>query len=207
MSITINPGTITTALGTFSVSLDGYIQGFAEDDPSTRVWLTGGQLDPAETLPMWGGVPIQELLYNPTNINSSLKATVKRATSAATTTGFSVFNQDHAMINTPQSPVPLASNYMLVNLYRLNTNARIICACDPALAATLAAAAIMPTAFNWDATNGWITLGTGGSGGWALPTTLKVVGFNTGNSMTVSYASGTGFATWNRAGSAIVLQI
>lgn len=206
MTITINPILVTNAAGTFSVTLDGYIQGFAEDDPSSRNWLTGGQLDPTETLPMWGGIPIQELLVNPANLSASLKATVKRSTAAANVTGFSVFNQNHAAVNSPQSQVPLASNNMQVMLYRLGSQARIAVALDPALAATLAGAPIAPTAYYWDPTNGWITLTTTG-GNWALPTTLKVVGYNTGNSMTVAYNAGTGFANWNRTGSCALLQI
>jgi hypothetical protein len=206
MSITINPILVTNAPGTFAVTLDGYIQGFAEDDPAARNWLTGGQLDPAETLPMWGGIPVQELIPNPANLNYALKSTIKRATTAATTTGISVFNQNHAAINSPQSQVPLASNNMQVMLYRLGSNARIALNMDPALGATLAGAPIAPTAFYWDPTNGYVTAVTTG-GNWALPTTLKVVGYNVGNSMVVSYASGTGFANWNRSGSAILLQI
>lgn len=52
------------------------------------------------------------------------------------------------------------------------------------------------------------TYSSGGSvaaGGGALP--CKVLHVNIGNSMTVSYDSATGFATWNRSGSAAIIQI
>lgn len=52
------------------------------------------------------------------------------------------------------------------------------------------------------------TYSSGGSviaGGGALA--CKVLDFNVGNSMTVSYDSTTGFATWNRSGSAAVILI
>jgi len=40
-------------------------------------------------------------------------------------TGFSAFDQDYAMINTPQSPVPTSASFGQVNFYRLGSNARI----------------------------------------------------------------------------------
>lgn len=43
------------------------------------------------------------------------------------------------------------------------------------------------------------------AGGGAVP--CKVLGVNIGNSMTVSFDPATGFATWNRSGSAALIQI
>jgi hypothetical protein len=157
-------------------------------------------------LPMFGGVPIGEYLTNPNNIDPSLKTSIQRATSTATCTGISVFNQDHAMINTPQSPVPQALSGMLVNLYRNGSNARIPMAMDPAMVASLPALIIAPTALYWDPTNQRISLVTTG-GNWALPTSYKLIGWNAGNSMIVSYNAGTGFATWVRNGNCAVIQI
>jgi hypothetical protein len=205
-SLSINPVLTTNAAGTFSTSLDGYIQGMAEDDPAVRFQLTGGQLATTETVPMWGGVPIGEYLTNPTAIDPALKTSIQRATSTATCTGISVFNQDHAMINTPQSPVPVALSSMLVNLYRNGSNARIPVAMDPAMVASLPALIIAPTALYWDPTNYRVSLVSTG-GNWALPTSYKIIGWNAGNSMTVSFASGTGFATWIRNGNCALLQI
>jgi len=142
-NITFNPVVTTVAAGTFNVSSSGYIQGNAMGDPSSRNWLSGGLLGPNETLPMWGGVGISETT---TPVASSgvyplpnLGGYVTRATiigsagTAGALTGFSVFDQDHAMVNTPQSPVPLAGNGMLVNFYRFGSNARIPLAIDPSL--------------------------------------------------------------------------
>jgi len=47
-----------------------------------------------------------------------------------------------------------------------------------------------------------LTLGTG-----AILTSVKVLEIETGNSMTVSYDATSGFATWNRSGSAAVILI
>jgi hypothetical protein len=48
--------------------------------------------------------------------------------------GFSVFDQAHAMVNTPQSPVPSVGNYGPVNYYRFGSGARIALPCVASLA-------------------------------------------------------------------------
>jgi hypothetical protein len=201
-TLNINPILTSNAAGTFAITLDGFMQGMAMDDPAVRYQLTGGQLDPAETTPMWGGVPIYEQLASGEPSNKPL---VKRSTSALLITGICVFNQAHAMINTPQSPVPLALPGMSVNLYRMGSLARIPMAMDPALASSLPGLSISPSALYWDPTNMYVTATT--TSNYALPVSTKIIGWNVGNSMTVSYASGTGYATWNRTGNCILLQI
>lgn len=206
MTVTLNPVLTTTAPGTFSITLDGLMQGMAHDDPAVRYQLTGGMLDASETLPMWGGIPISEFI-RPATMDNSLRATVKRATSTVNSNGISVFNQNHAMIGSVSSGVPQAAPGMLVNFYRFGSLARIGMNADPALIATLAGASITPTALNWDATNGWVT---SASGTFALPTGVKILGFNAGNSMVVTYASSgvnLGATNWNRTGSAVLLLI
>jgi hypothetical protein len=200
--ITINPMVTTNAPGTFSTTLDGYMQGMAMDDPSSRNWLTGGTLDPAETLPMFGGVPVYELLSAG---EPALRPIVKRSTAANLLTGISVFNQDHSMINTPSSPVPAALPGMTVMLYRFGSNARIPLAMDPALVALLPGLPIAPSALYWDPVNFYVTATTAGN--IALPVGVKQLGWNAGGSMTVSFNGTTGYATWNRQGNCILLQI
>jgi hypothetical protein len=202
-TLNLNPVITTVAAGTFAIDLDGFTQGMALDDPAMRFQLTGGQLDPTETLPMWGGVPITEYLsaVEP----QATKPMVRRATTPVLVTGFSVFNQNHAMINTPQSQVPVALSGMLVNLYRLGSLARIPLSMDPALSASLPTNPITPFTLYWNPTNFWVT-GTA-AGAFLLPAGLKVVGWNSGNSMTVAYDPVTGFTTWVRNGNCILLQI
>lgn len=136
-NITINPLLTTNAAGSFDVTTDGYIQGTALNDPAVRFQLAGGYLASTETMPMWGGVGITELV--PTKVAGSaggLGGAVARATSltgSTAITGFTVFDQDHSMVTSPQSPVPLAAGLMGVNFYRFGTNARIVVAIDPAL--------------------------------------------------------------------------
>lgn len=285
--ITINPLLTTNAAGTFSTTSEGVIQGTAWNDPAVRNELAGGVLSNAETLPMWGGVAIFENIPGLTNGPSpSLGGVVGRATSITGATaimGFSVFDQAHAMINTPQSPVPLAPGGASVNFYRLGTNARIAVAIDPALvdqdgdpitsqvswdfglqrlapyvaaypanvitAATWASTAggqatltttsahgvgvgddftitgIIPAAYNGTFTalagttgstlvyalplastpGAGTAFGTLVAGGGALP--VRILRIFANNCMTINFDPSTGFATWNRNGSAAMILI
>lgn len=132
-TISFNPLLTTTAAGTFSVQSDGLVQGTAYDDPAVRNFLAGGLLASAETLPMWGGVGIFEDVAPSSGFDVSLGGQLGRATGLSSLTGFSVFNQAHNWVTTPQSHVPLASSGMTVPFYRLGSGARIAVAIDPAL--------------------------------------------------------------------------
>lgn len=294
--IAFNPFVTTNATGSFNATSAGAIQGFALDDPATRYALSGGYLASDETLPMWGGVGIYEDvpsdtvgLPNPSLGGKIGRALTLTAQAAGQMTGFSVFNQNYAAVNTPQSPVPLIGSGGQVNFYRFGSGARVPVAIDPALvnlegglttqlvswdfvgqrliaySPTYAANTI--TGAVWASTSGGRTTFTvssdptailtagdlinvsgvvstsgtgvgfngpfvvvsttsttivvtqvaasspgtyssGGSvlaGGGALP--VKVLGVQVANSMTVSYDSATGFATWNRSGSTATLLI
>lgn len=206
MTIAINPVITTNAAGTFTTSVDGLMQGMAMDDPAVRYQLDGGQLAADETLPMFGGIPIAEFLPPTGNTaDRSLQNSIKRATATLAPTGISVFNQNHAMINSPQSPVPQADAGMLVNFYRFGSRARIAFALDPAFVPVVAAPGmpVTPVALNFDPTNGWITA----AAGIAMPASCVIKDYNLGNSMIVVFNAATGFATWNRNGNAILLQI
>lgn len=136
-NITFNPYLTSNAGGSFNVQSDGFIQGQAMDDPSARYRLAGGVLSNDETIPMWGGVGIFELV--PGAVPGGTRGgTVGRALTLVDQadgqmTGFSVFDQAYGMINTPQSPVPQAGSGSQVNFYRFGSNARIAVAVDPAL--------------------------------------------------------------------------
>lgn len=137
-NITFNPMLTTSAAGSFNVQDDGFIQGCAMDDPSTRFALAGGVLLNSETISMWGGVGIFEDVPGVAGQqNPSLGGNVGRANSLtgnSALTGFSVFDQNYAAINTPQSPVPLLGSLQTVNFYRFGSRARVPVACDPILA-------------------------------------------------------------------------
>lgn len=142
-TLAYNPVLTVNAPGSFNTSSSGYIQGQALDSPSIRNQLAGGVLASTETLPAWGGVAISEIISGVSGQPvSNLGGQIKRATNVTSNTtgsitGFSVFDQDHAMIQSPTSPVPVALSGMLVNFYRIGSGARIAVSCDPALAAAL----------------------------------------------------------------------
>lgn len=190
-AISINPALVTNAPGSFTVDTYGYIQGMFLDDPAVQNELMSGIVLPTATVPMWGGMAITESITNPTNVAGAIKSTVAPATAETNITGFSVFNQAHAMYNSPQSPVPLAPPSGGINFFRLGSNARIVVACSAAVAAALLGSPV-DTAVYWDYTNQVLLNAPGGT---ALP--VKVVEVITGASaQTLTYSTGTGYATW-----------
>lgn len=222
-NITINPNLTTVAHGSFNTTSVGYIQGVQLDDPSTRFSLAGGILADDETIPMWGGVGIYELIAgsaagyvgSPGGASETLGGLVGRATATTGSkalTGFSLFNQAHAMINTPQSEVPQTGSKGQVMFQRLGSGARITVKCDSVLA-SYAGADLITQAVAWDFVNqqlipasGSIALITGNT--YAGTTvTLNLAsspGINPGDSVTVAGVTGTGsFAAVNGVHTAI----
>lgn len=197
--ITLNPGPQTNFAGTFSVQSDGYIQGVFMDDPAIRNFLAGGTLGTGETLPMWGGVGILESVPNPATQAVELGGLITRAADYAHLTGFTVFNQNASAIVTPQSGVPLVTNGMGVNFFRLGSGARIAVQCDPTLAAALLGGSIVQQV-SWDFTNQKLIAFS------VTALACKVLNVQVGNSKIVSYNAGTGFANWTN-GTCALIQI
>lgn len=211
--ITINPDLVTNAPGTFFVSSEGYIQGFAEDDPAIRNELVSGILAATQTTPVWGGCGITESLVTAGQESGPIGSVLALATAAANLTGFTVYNQSHAMMSSPQSPAPLATpgytdaSSVLhpggsINFYRLGSGARIAVKISQAAAAALAGQPIN-TAVYWDYTNQQLLSAPGGT---AIAVKLIAID-SAANSRTVSYSSTTGFATWNESDYVAVIQI
>src|SRR5882724_4464122 len=107
--ITVNPDLVTNAPNTFFVASEGFIQGMAEDDPAIRNSLLSGVVAATQTSPLWGGCGITESLPTAAQESNSFGSVLALATSQANLTGFTVYNQSHATISTPQSPAPLAT--------------------------------------------------------------------------------------------------
>lgn len=202
-NISFTPMLTTNNAGGFSVQSNGLVQGVAMDDPAVRYALAGGYLDSAETLPMWGGVGL--FVRVPPAANENLGTMVGRATTmtanaATQLVGFSVVNQAHAWISSPQSPAPVATDLMTVPYFLLGSGARIAVACDTTLAATLLNATIQPVVY-WDFTNQRLS----GTGTGALP--VKVLRVSAGNAKTISWNGTTLQATYNNSGTAALIQI
>lgn len=209
MSININPGITTNAAGLFSVTEDGLVQGTFFDDPVARYALAGGVLDPAETLPMWGGVGIYEHLPLSTAGASTAsgtmggyvgRATTLTAAQTKTLTGFSMFNGGYNGIISPQSTVPLCSTGMGVNFFRLGSGARIAVQADATLV-SLDGGIITPQV-SWDFVNqrlvpylGTLTISSGtynNTTGDVVLTLSAPAGFGVGDAIVVSSLTGTG---------------
>ena len=153
-SIPFNYLPTTVAAGSFNAQSVGYVQGTFIDDPAIRYQLKGGVLATTETLPMWGGVAINETVGpNVGGPDGALGGLITRATNvtagaAGQITGFSVFAQAYGMAITPQSSVPLAPSSGQVNFFRLGSNARLFVLCSPALASLEGGSITQPV--SWD---------------------------------------------------------
>jgi hypothetical protein len=211
-TFTINPQLTSVGQGLFNTAAVGLVQGTAYPDPATRFALRTGILDPAETLPMWGGVGVYENIpgANPnTGPVGALGPIIGRATAMAGAKpllGFSVFDQAYGMINSPQSPVPLAGSFMQVMTYRMGSGARIAVACDPGLVSLQGLP--LNSQVNWDFVDQILVPYTGtvavSSGtyntttGEVVLTMASAVNLSPGDDVIISGTTGTGsFASVN----------
>ncbi|PIJ48834.1 hypothetical protein BL250_02255 [Erwinia sp. OLTSP20] len=154
-SLSLNPMATTNALGSFGVQSDGYIQGVALDDPANRFNLAAGTVAENETQPLWGGLPVAENL--PGTNSSPRGSTIRRAVSLSGIEGFTVFNQAHNGLTTPQSPVPLYASGMSVSYYRLGSNMRVPLKASPEVVALGTSGASVKTPLAWDFVNSQLT--------------------------------------------------
>ena len=209
-NVTFNPALTTNAAGTFNIQTNGYVVGTALQDPAVRNLLSGGIVGPLETIPMWGGLAISETSV-PLGTSSTLPVNqlggyITRATNVSTVgatssiTGFTVFDQVHSMITTPQSPVPQAGSGSMINYYRLGSNARICVQADPALVSLNGT--ITTNRVSWDWVNqllvpylGTLTISSGtynSTTGLVTLTMSSAVTFSAGDAIVVSSLTGTG---------------
>jgi hypothetical protein len=210
--IPITPMTTGNTRGTFAVHFDGLMQGTAWPAPNAVFNLAGGYVSPTEVNAMYGGIGITENI--PTQpggaplpmvelggpLGRALQLQQGTTVAQGDLTGFSVFDQDYSMINTPNSPVPLAEAYMQVNFYRLGSGARIAVAIDPALISLYGQIITKPV--GWDFTNQRLIAGTGTN---TLP--VRVVRVQPANCMTIDFNNTTKAAAWNYNGAAAVILI
>jgi hypothetical protein len=196
--VSLNPYVQTNAAGMFTIESDGFIVGTAMPDPAARFALSGGWLAQTETLPMFGGVAIGESIPQErppmTRADVALGGIIARSAGYPTLTGFSVFDQNYATVNTPQSPVPTTDKGGMVNFYRLGSGARVALAIDPTLI-TLEGT-LITSQVSWDFANQKII---------AFATTalnVRVLQVRASGCMVPSYNAGTGFVTWNYNGAA-----
>lgn len=204
-SISFNPYTTSQPQDSFLLQSQGYVQGAVYDDTSIRMELERGTLASTETVVMWGGIPVTELINNAGANGDGLGPTLKRATTQTNLTGFSTYNQAGSMVIGPGQTAPVSGVGSYVGFFRLQTGIKMAVQCDPALIAAISGAgdAVNSQALYWDVTNYRITLTTTG-GNFALPTSIRLLSTNT-NSKIVSYNSGTGAVTWAAGDAAMIL--
>jgi len=207
--VSLQPMVTTNATGLFNTNTSGFTQGDALDDPAVRFFLAGGVFSSAATTPLWGGVPITELIpalqngaySQPQPGTDILGGTITQATVSSAPTGIAVYNQAFGGITTPQSTAPLFSPGMSVNFYRFGSGARIPLPCDASIVA-LDGSSITETVY-WDTTNFLLT--TTSTSNFAVP--CKILRTSTANNKLVSYSSGTGNANWTSTGYIAVVSI
>jgi hypothetical protein len=198
MTIALNPYVQTTAAGSFYIESDGLIVGTAFPDPAARYALAGGWLATTETLPMWGGIGISENVPQEPHGHPvvALGSICARATAYANLTGFSVYDQNYAAVNTPQSPVPCTDLGGEVNFYRFGSGARVALEIDPTLVSL--EGGLITAQVSWDFVNQRII---------AFATTavpVKILSIKATGCYTATRNAGTGFVTWNRNAAAAV---
>jgi hypothetical protein len=160
-TISNNPYATTNGFGGFNIESTGFWQGMSVDEPDLRNRLAGGYLSNAETIPMWGGVMISEAIPGGSGTpNTALGGLITRATTLTATstngyTGFSVFDQNFAMVSSPSSRVPLIGSGGQVNFYRKGSGKRIIVAMDPSLVSI--DGSIITSQVSWDFNNSLLT--------------------------------------------------
>lgn len=187
-NLSLNPMATTNALGSFGVQSDGLIQGVALDDPANRFNLASGTVAPTETKPMWGGIPVAELL--PGIKSSPRGSSIRRAVSLAEMEGFTVFNQAHNGLTTPQSPVPLYASGMSVSFYRFGSNMRVPLKASAQVVALGTTGASVKTPLAWDFVNNQLTTAAAAAYSGAELTTIELT-FNNGVA-TAGFASAHG---------------
>lgn len=223
-SVSINPALQTNFAGTFFVSSDGYTQGDALDE-AIRAPLRKGIVSPSATNPMYGGIPISESMspgltpgsFPFTGESDELQSVLAAAANitagtAGCYTGFTVFNQATALIQTAQSRVPSAGIYGAINFYRSGSKMRIPVQALLSAATAWAGGVVDPSTVYWDTNNQWLTNATGSGIIGPLPG-VWIEAINLANSRIVNWninSSGystTGLLNWYETGATAVLVI
>ena len=129
-------GTTSSSNG-FNAYSDGVIQGLAYADAASQNYLSSGIYDPAATVALYGGLPIEtDIAVSPFNpqSNGNMGGVVRLAKTIGAIGGFSVFDQAHHYLSVPGQPVPYCLPNMTAHFYRFGSNARIPVKASPQLA-------------------------------------------------------------------------
>lgn len=205
MTVTINPLPTTSANGSFGYTSHGYVAGSLWPNAASRNFLRTGFIASSVTGLMYGGVGVTATTQASTA--QMLGPTLTIATSISNLTGFAVWDQSAAGIQTPQSTVPLFTPGMSISFVEFGLGQAIALPMSATNAANLYA---VPnnTQLTWDYTNQLLLPYASGQipGPSSLP--AKILDIQIGNSWIVTPNSpASGEATWNEAGATVVIQI
>lgn len=221
--VTLNPMPVTDASGSFFISSQGYVAGTVYPNAAARMFLQAAVIDPSASSSafFYGGVGITAKIVNPGGspaLSSALDKMLDLATAVGNLTGFAVFDQSAAGIQTPNSQVPTYSPGQSLNFYGFGSGACIKLPISNTNAQALLGVADN-TALSWDYTNQVVIpyTNTGANAG-AIPGTVwnttvtspvaRIIDVQVGNSMIVAVNSpSTGLASWTANGSVVVLEI
>jgi len=199
----------TNDQGSFGSSSIGYVAGALYPDSASRTKIRGGTIAHGQAGLFYGGEGITASLPAGGNnsVGSNRGALLALATAIANLSGFLVWDQSASPIMTPQSTVPLGAPDMGFNFVEFGYGN---CIALPISAANAANLLNQPdnTQLSWDYTNQVVIPYTGaGANAGAIPG-AKIIDVQIGNSeIVVPNNPSAGMATWNSAGSVVVLQI
>ncbi len=201
-NVSFNPGLMTGAQNTFFVDTQGYIQGLTLQDWVSRGHLESGNVASGVTQPIWGGMGILVDTNDAAANNNRMGPSISPA-STTQINGFTVFDQNIAMVQTPGNTAPIVTSS--VAFYRFTSKARVPL---PIAAGTLAdfENVNIDTPLYWDTANYCLTT-TSSSTTVALPSTVSLWSVNPANSKVVSYDSTTGAVSWSYGQPAAVIVL
>ncbi len=201
-NISFNPALTTQPQNSFDLQTQGYIQGLTQDDPTSRMWLSAGEVASTVTQPMWGGMGVTVSVGGLNSSGQSL-ASLALATNSQIQ-GFTVFDQAINMQIVPGNSVPTAVAGQSMAYYSFGSNARIPVPVASGAFAGLETAYTNTTLY-WD-TSAFNLTTTSGSSTVQLPSTVQVLAVDN-NSKAVVYTSGTGAVNWDYGQQVALIKI
>jgi hypothetical protein len=190
MSVSFNPNLTTNISSGFVLDTDGYVQGFALDDPAMRFQWEGAQVGGSTVL--WGGLAVSLTLQGVDKNKQG--STIVPATSLTTINAWTIFNQSMNGIITPSSNVPQYAVGASLNIVRPGSLARLCVGVENLIILDALATSAPNVSLYWDPTNLCITNSSAGTYG-PLPVQLEAL---SAKGKTI-YSSG-GNTNWSTTG-------
>lgn len=196
MSVSFNPSLTTNISNGFVLDTEGYVQGFALDDPAMRFQWEGAQVG-GDTV-LWGGLAVTLALQGVDNAEQG--SSIVPATALDNIDGWTIFNQAMNGIITPTTNVPQYPVGYSLNIVRPGSLARICVAVENTTVLNALATAAPNVDLYWDPTNLCITNSSSGTYG-PLPVQLMAL------SAKAKIVTSPSNLNWNNAGPAAIIRV